>query len=270
MKQVHVYAVIAALALAIIGCGGSGNDSSSTSGSTGGTPANTPVVEAVLAQDGVVPTDPATFVAQDPLNIQVEQQIAFQLVSYDTSGNRTVLPTSGWRSSDTASSYGSLADNSGLFVAGTRATTTTLYVGIRYAGTDYYAPYVIKPRQATVSGQIVDELTSKITKEVSIVFYDKDGFITGRVKQPYNGFFRGSVPLNSTTFTVDSDSLPNVPGKPLTYQRFFRYNGKTYATGDDFCRAPLPVLATGTNALATTIKLIPVKGEAAASADGCG
>jgi len=270
MKQVHVYAVIAALALAIIGCGGSGNDSSSTTGLTGGTPANTPVVEAVLAQDGVVPSDPTTFVAQDPLNIQVEQQIAFQLVSYDTAGKRSVLPTSGWRSSDTSNNYGSLADNSGLFVAGTRATTTTLYVGIRYLGEDYFAPYLVKPRQATVAGQIIDELTNKILKEVAVKFYDKDGTIVGKVKQPYNGSFRGSVPLNAVTFTVDSDTLPNVPGKPLTYQRYFRYNGLTYATGDDFCRAPLPVLATGLNSLASTVKLIPVKGEAAASADGCG
>jgi len=270
MKQVHVYAVIAALALAIIGCGGSGNDSGTTGTATGTVLTDVPVIEAVLAQDGVVPSDPSTFKPQDTLNIQVEQQLAFQLVSYSKTGARTVIPVAGWESSDTGSVYGSLADNSGLFVAGTRATTKTQYVGVKYNDEKFFTPYEIKPRQATIEAQVVNEATGAVVKDAALVFYDADGVVTGKVKQPYRDVLRASIPLNSVTFTVSSDSLPNYPGQPLAYQRYFRFGGKTYATGDTFCRAPLPVLSTGKNDLGlASVKLIPASA-AAASADGCG
>ena len=269
MKHLYLFAVTAALAFAIYGCGGSGTG---TGGSTTGgdvPPPGTPVVEAVQAPGGIVPSDPATFVAQDPLNIETNQQLAFQLVAYAPTGERVVLSADNWRSSDTASAYGRLAANSGLFAAGNQATTSILYAGVRYQGVDYYTAYSVKPHQATITGQILTAAGGSPAKGVGILFYDASGTVTGRTSQPWRGSFRASVPVNTVAFQIDSDTLPNIPGQPQAYQRFFTFNTLVYATSNDFCRPPLSSLNVGTNSLGGSITLISASAPPA-SETGCG
>jgi hypothetical protein len=237
MKRVNVV-VMGVTAAFLLACGGAG-EGSSTSG--GGNPVAGPntVVEAVLAPGGVLPGDPSAYVYVDPLNIQVSQNVVFQLASYN--GNvRTVLPGTQWRSSDDSGSFGSLGDVTGLYQAGNIVTTTSLFMGTRYDGVDYYAAYKINPAQGVIVGQIVDDSTGLPLRGVRLEFFNDIGVRVGSVSQPFQGQFRASVPTNASQFTVTSDSLPS------GYQRVYTFDGRGYRNDDPGCNSSLPtVLVSG-------------------------
>jgi len=240
------------LAAILIGCAGQGNDSGST-GSTGGlpTPSADTVVEAIVAPGGSIPSDPASYVYQDPQNIEANQTVQFQLASYDSAGKRTILPATDWSSSDTSSSYGSLGLNSGLYIAGSVPTVAPFFVGTSYLGKKYYAPYSVKPRQATLVASVVNSADGKTVRGVMLEFYDSDGVLVGKVQQPNVGVFRASVPLNAKKMLVISESIPS------SFRKVFEYNSLGYQAGDISCSVTLPTLTVGTNNLDSNILLVP-------------
>lgn len=252
--------ILAGLLLA--GCGGS---SSSSSGGGGGTvtvdPSRT-FVEAVLAPGGVVPTDPSAFIFQDALNIEVNQNVAFQLATYTTSGERRVLTVEGWRSSDTTNSFGTLAENSGLYLAGTSAMPSPGFIGVRFQGNEYFSSYRIRPRQATITGQIVSSGGGAL-RGTGIEFYDATQTVVGKVSQPFSGNFRASVPLNTESFLLLGETIP------AGFRRVYVFNGKGYRAGDITCRVPIDSsLVLGNNNLASAITLVP-NSEPEPDLDGC-
>jgi len=270
----HAYLFAAALALAIIGCGGSGTGDTNPNPTVPGDTTNSSnlMIEAVLAPNGAEPSNPANYVVQDPLNIETNQNVKFQLVSYDSAGNRRVLPAESWRTNDTGSVYGQLGTNSGLLIVGSRTTDEELTVEAVYQGRTYTTAYRVRPRQATLRGQVLDSTTGKPIRGASVEFYNSAGTIVGRVRQPFQGFFRASVPLNAAFFQVRSESLP------AAFRRAFRFEGLNYEAGSDFCRAPLPALSFGDNLLTSNpdegqpdesaIRIIP-RSQAEPTLDGC-
>ncbi|MDX2064536.1 MAG: hypothetical protein SFX74_02215 [Fimbriimonadaceae bacterium] len=215
--------------LVFAGCGGAGGSTSSTGGSIVAGPET--FVEAIE----VTTTFNGTPRILDPLNLEVNQRVQFQLVTYSGT-TRTVLPTSGWRTSDAAFAFGTLGDDSGLFQAGNQVTGTTYYAGVRFNGTDYFTPYQIKPRQGVVVGRIVDGTTGTPVRGVTLEFYDAAGVRVGTVAQPFSGTFRASVPTNAAAFSVIADTMP------ASYRRVFSFDGLGFRTGDPGCNASLPTL----------------------------
>lgn len=260
MKRV-TWSAAALLAVGIAGCGGDSGTSASGGGGLPGASAQT-FVEAVIAPGGTAPSDPSTYIYQDALNMEVGQTVQFQLASYDASGKRTVLPTSGWRTSDALNVYGSLAENSGLFSGGPATTPSTYFVGVRYAGKDYYSAYQLKVRQATVSGRVVNSVTGTEIRGVIVEFYDATETLVGRVAQPFKGAFRASVPLNAKKMQILSESVAG------TYRRAFTFGGRAYRVGDPACTAMIPItLVTGVNAIGD-LQVVP-KTAAEPALDGC-
>jgi hypothetical protein len=249
MKLAPLY-VAFSLGLFLTGCAGSGGGSGDGSGS--GLPVAGPdtVIEAVVAPGGSIPADPAAYVYQDTQNIEVNQTVQFQLVSYEGT-TRKVLPATEWQTSDTSSAYGTLGINSGLYIAGPVSTPSSFFVGVRYRDKDYFVPYSVKPRQATVIGRILNADTGIAVRSASIEFYNPEGLLVGKAKQPNSGPFRASVPLNATTMVVISESIPSA------FRKQYTVNGLGYQAGDITCSTPLPVLGVGNNTLDSDILLQP-------------
>ncbi len=256
------FAVTTLAALFLAGCGG--NNGGGAAGGGGGLPTAGPLtfVEAVLAPGGVAPSDPAAFVVVDPLNVQVGQIIKYQLATYSTTGVRTVLPVTEWRNSDETSAFGQIGTDSGLYEAGNVVTTTTEFIGTRYNGVDYFAAYQIKPAQASVQGQVVDSSTGQPIRGAAIEFYDASGVLIGTVRQPFQGNFRASLPLNAATFTINSDTLPT------NYRRVFSFEGNGFRTGDPGCYASSPTFSLGNNSFGTVF--VPKTSEPEPDLTGCG
>ncbi len=262
MKQLSLIAT-ALLGIALCGCGGSGLTTGpvAPAASTLGTPR----VEAIIPASAS-----GTLIVQDADNLEVGQAVQFQLVAYDAAGVRVVLTPDYFKSSDTADVFGKLGENSGSYTTGANITTTKLYVAAGYKGTDYSISYQIRPRQARLTGQVVDGTTGLPILGAGVNFYNDAGQIVGSVTMPFQGFFHASVPLSTTRFQVVSDSLP------ATYWRSFTFNGLRYDAGSDDCRATLPALNIGDNALstapgdATVIRVTVRSGSSKPVADGCG
>jgi len=252
------------LAAILIGCAGQGNDSGGP-GSTGGlpTPSADTVVEAIVAPGGSVPSDPAAYVYQDPQNIEANQTVQFQLASYDSAGKRTILPASDWLTSDTSSSYGTLGLNSGLYIAGAVPTVAPFFVGASYLGKSYFAPYSVKPRQATLVAKVVNSSDGSPVRGVTMEFFDSDGVLVGKVQQPNVGTFRASVPLNAKKMLVVSETIPS------KFRKIFLFNSLGYQAGDVSCAVTLPTLTVGNNNLDSNILLVP-KTAAEPDLTGCG
>jgi len=263
MKHVSLIAAVL-LGTALCGCGGSGVGSGVVNTGPAVT-LGTPTVEAIIP--GRASSD---IVVQDPNNLEVGQSIQFQLVAYNATGSRVVLSPDDFRSSDTTNTYGLLGSNSGVLITGNAVSTTLLYIGANYQGVQYSASYQVKPRQARLIGQIVDETTGLAIRNASLNFYNDSGQLVGTVVMPFQGSFRASIPLTATRFQVVSDSLT------ATYWRSFTFNGLRYDAGSDDCRAPLPALQIGDNFLssaatdATIIRVTPRTGSVKPTADGCG
>jgi hypothetical protein len=210
------------------------------------------------------------FVLQDPATIQATDQVQFQLVYYNSSGARVVLPTDQWSTSDTTQSYGVLSYNNGDFAASTAKTPAPLTISVIYQDKTYSANYQVLPRQVRERGVLQSDTTHMPLSGVEVDFYgfsditndtpyavqaavDTEGnpyteyafptqpnitnlVFLGKTTTQSDGTFRASVPAGTYGFTLLSSSVP------VGYQRIFRYRGNLYNTGDPtpFGLAPIP------------------------------
>jgi hypothetical protein len=281
MRNLHLFAAAgAAFVLAGCGGGGSGSSGSTVSTSTGTTvaaPSSTHIEAIVshLTSYDTVTVNGKTVVQwlyQDPTTIQALDQIQFQLVYYTASNTRVVLPTDQWTTSDTNSSYGTIAYNNGNFQAANATTPAPQTVSVVYNDRVYSTSWDVVPRQVRERGLVQSDASSHTPlKGIEIDFYGFsnlqndtpwDGTIVqdqnntgnyieytyptipntssvvflGRATTQVDGTFRGSVPAGTYGFTLANNSLPS------GYQRIFRYRGQLYNTGDitPYGLAPLP------------------------------
>jgi hypothetical protein len=178
----------------------------------------------------------------DPLNFQIGDQVQFQLASY-SNGVRTVLPATGWTSTDTGGLSGTLAYDSGDFNMNGAQSQAPQTVTVAYNGALYTAQYDVNPRRARVRGRLLDHLTNAPIANVEIDFYgpSSSGSVqqVGTVITQFDGTFQVSVPAISnsagnltTEFTINNATIPEASGTFPGYQRWFLYLGTLYPTGD--------------------------------------
>lgn len=280
MKTLPLFAA-ALLALAITGCGGSG-DSSSTP--TPGINLTEPRIEAVVRLeqtnlrdpnkysevDLLDPTrinpndliDPRVFGVQDTQNLQTEESYYFQLVSYGPNGERVILPAS-FATNDLEYRHGTVASNSGLFIASDEPTTAPIIVYATYNGNTYSTTYRVNQRQVRLLGRVLLEGSGAPVAGVRFAFYTANSAYVGEVTSGYDGSIRASVPLGATYFTVIPSSLP------ANLQPQFVYQGLRYAAGDPDCRATLPPLELSFSDLGTVTLTARVVGQPAPALTGC-
>ena len=175
MKHGHALA-IGMLALALAACGGSNHHSSGS-----GTTVTDPTlgltgdyrIEAVLSTPAV---DPG-YLYQDPQDIQIRDNVTFQLVSYTGSGAtlvRHVVPTAAgvgdtgvtFATSDTLNASGGLSETDGIFTAsGTDSGTRRYVVTATYQGQSYSRFYQVNPRlnQVRIHGIIAVPTGTTVT-----------------------------------------------------------------------------------------------------------
>jgi hypothetical protein len=255
------YGLLAVAAL-LVGCGGNDPEAAPIGPVEPPAPTGPVFIEAVIAPGGIAPTNPADYVVQDALNIEVGQTVQFQLVSYADNGVRTVLPTDNWRTNDDIDLYGQIGVNSGLFTASSQAAPVANFVGTRYRDVPYSAAYQVRNRAAILVGQVTDT-TGAPVRDATIEFYNSVNQLVGRVRQPFQGNFRAIVPLNTTAFVVVSDGLP------ANLRRAFTYDGRGYLTGDISCAAPIEgPLSIGTNTI--PVVRIARTSDPEPDLDGCG
>jgi len=280
MKQVQLF-VAAVLALAMAGCGGS------SGGRTPDVGTSTPRLEAVVRVQRTNLRDPQEYASfsdeelqdpqrvdsadliddtvfgiQDPENFQTGEQYVFQLVRYTSTGERIILPAT-FSTAGTQDAFGTLATNSGLFLAGDSAMTGPISVFADYQGQRYTAKMQIRERQARVIGAVYVEGTDAPADGVAVEFYNETGLVLGRATTAYDGTFRASLPTTATRFSVDADSLGT------RYYRSFVLNGTRYIAEDPDCRAVLEPIVNGTQRVAEIQVTTRVAGQAGPAADGC-
>jgi len=294
MKHVQSFSA-AVLALILVGCGGSSNNSG-TSTPIGNT--SSIRIEAIVqvqstnikdyatnptrftAAQLLDPTnqtlkgdliDPTVFGFQDMTNFQIGEDYVFQLASYDSSGKRTVLPAL-FTTSDSLGISGNLAGNSGTFQASNSATSAPVSIYADYNGKSYSGLFQTHPRQARLEGNVTTPGGTPVAS-ADVLFYDQNGLLVGNVYSATDGSFRASIPIAAQTFTVDPHSLTTALYGVFQYVP--NTTTVTYAAGDADCRAPLPLpLTVGTQPLAGgtpfTVTLVPVvKGKPAPGTTGC-
>lgn len=266
MKHAYSFAGIC-LALTLAACGGSHSSTAASTSTSSGNPANVRIEAALVASttpyysgqpaspggvyyppaDQVGPAScPVVFDLIDPNNIEAGDTWQFELVSYSNAnftGTRTVLKTVGWTSSDTASLYGSLAYDSGIFSATGAQTQTPQSVSVNYNGQNYFTTYSVLPHQARVRGQLLDASTRAPIPGVEVDFYGPSApgstalVIRGKVITQSDGTFQASVPAQITTgtgtFNPTTNMQINNSSLPAGYDiaRTYTYNGTTYSTG---------------------------------------
>lgn len=277
MKRSKSY-VAALLALAIIGCGGSGGGNSTT-GTTGGTvDVNGAHIEAIVrvTRDNLIDPDPTkytdamlldptneavkadlvnptVFGIQDPSNLQSNESYVFQLVRYDSSGHRIVLPAT-FAIDDATNVYGTLGTNTGSYDTTSLATPSTKPLTVRAYVNDVLidsATVVVNSRQVRLLGNLVRSDNGQPVVGVHLLFVTATGLPAGSVTTAHDGTFRASVSPSATSFTVDPTSLPFGSSSDQQYYLVFGYNGANYAAGDADCRAPVSALDPGTEQLGT-------------------
>lgn len=248
MKRVHGFAAAFVLAL-LGGCGGADL-------TTGG-----PIVGVTnVAVEAVYVGAPVGRVA-DAQNIETGESIQFNLVGMQ-GGNRVVLSHGLWETSDTVGAYGTLAGNSGLFLAGdTSSPVQTVYTS--YEGSTYSALYKVNPRQVRLSGNIFNESTSAAVGGVVLNFYNDAGLKVGQVRTNSDGTFLASIPVTTASFQVLDESLP------AGFHRSFTYDGIRYDTGRFDCRVTIPVYDAGPKLLPFDILLTPTTVGSKPDPDGC-
>ena len=285
MKHVLKFAV-AALALIAIGCGGSGNGSSSTVVTVVN---GIPRIEAIVK---VLPTNlqhpsqwttaqllnpqtpglqadlinPTVFGIQDPTNIECNEQMVFQVVSYAPDGTRNILPGVTFVSSDTTGVYGNLAGNTGDFLAGATPTTNGLTITATVNGASYSTLYDIKIDQVRLIGSVLAQGTNaNQLAGTQVEFFNSNGGLVDTTTVQSDGSFRASVPTVATSFSVVADTIPQ------TFYQSFNYLGLQYNAGQVTCYAPLPSgLAVGTTTLSGGIFVAPrVQGQGTPQETGC-
>jgi len=215
--------------------------------------------------------DQTVFGVQDPTNIEVGEQMIFQLVNYTTNASGVTTRNIIWSgtsfvNSDSNSTYGVLAANTGQFTAGNNPTNGPQFVTCSYNGASYSTEYDIKIRQVRLLGTVLDGFTTLPTLAgTQVQFYNSSNTLVDSVTVQFDGSIRASVPSNTTSFTVVGDTLPS------TYYRLFFYNTVSYDASVVSCFAPTPSnLAVGTTTMSAPILVSPrIKGEATPAATGC-
>lgn len=235
MNRAPQFAALA-MALLVLGCGGS---SSTTTTQAVSLPTNltTPQVEAIITPSSVTSTDPNAVVVQDAQNIEVGQNLTFQLAAYGPTGTRYVLSPDRWFSDDNGI-YGNLATLSGNYQVSTQLSQTAYQVGSTYSTITYSTNVQVKPREARLIGRILSSTGTPI-RNIGIMFYDSLG-LAGEVFSSYDGTFRASVDTGVTTFTIDPATVS------ASYWLSYTYNDSIYDAAVDTCKAPLGTLYNST------------------------
>jgi hypothetical protein len=206
MKQLRSFGAYA-LGLLVLGCAGNGSSVTGGTGGGGGTLAivGDPAIE-VVSVSGFAPQVIPSYL--DPLNIRTGEQVQFQLVGYTATGQRVVLPSTDWRTSDTTSTFGVVAGNTGVFTAASRQTPVNQVVSVRYNGREIAGDFAVKPRQARVIGSVLRRDTGLPLRGATLYFYTDNGSYLGLATTGYDGTFRASVPTTVARFQLFNDSLP--------------------------------------------------------------
>jgi hypothetical protein len=290
MKLVQMFAFASlAAALVAIGCGGSGN------GSAGVAPApvlsSTPRVEAIVK---VLPTNimnpdewtaaqllnpqtpglqadlinPTVFGVEDPMNMEAGEDVVFQLVTYTvTNGNivRNILSGVTFQSSDVTSTYGTIAQNTGDFIAGPAKTPGTYWVTAFYNGVSYSTPYKIQVDQVRLLATVLAQGTNaNQLAGTELQFFDNSNTLVDTVTVQFDGSIRASIPTTAASFTVVADSVPGA------FYQSFNYLSLQYDAGLSGCYASLPSgLINGTASLNAPIYIAPRSGGQKPLATGC-
>ncbi len=255
MKRLSLLALLL-VAFAAFGCNGS-SDNDNGPGGGGRVPGLTPGprIEAVaLDSDG-------GFV--DPMNIEVNERIQFQLVDYSANGNRQVLVGEEWLSDDISSTFGRLANNTGLFIASDRSGTEPIGISVSYQGRRYSTRYQVRDRVVRLSGNVFVQGSGTPVYGVVIEFFDDQRLLVGSTRTQIDGSFRAIVPSRAVSFQILNASLPT------EVHRSFLFNGDRYDTGRATCRAPFFPFENGIRFLDTDILLAPNNGRPAPEPTGC-
>jgi len=288
MKHVQKFAA-ALLALAAVGCGGSGNGhpAATISGAT-------PRVEAIVQ---VLPTnlmhpnqwtaaqllnpqtpglqadliDPTVFGIQDPTNIQCNEQLVFQLVNYSADGTRNIIPAT-FACSDSGGLYGNLSTNSGVYLAGNKPTpppsptTGSLSMSATADGQTYDTFFDIKVDQVRLIGTVsAPGATQSQLNQIIIEFFNSTGGLVDTVTVATDGTFRASMPTVAASFTIVADTIPG------TFYQSYSYGGNQYTAGLVTCFAALPTgLIAGATVLPSSVAIAPrVNGQGTPTPTGC-
>ncbi|MFZ4506508.1 MAG: hypothetical protein ACOYON_02280 [Fimbriimonas sp.] len=251
MKRVHVIAGVL-LGVLLGGCGGS----SLTNSDTGTGTLTGREIEAVYSSRAN--GDPV-----DPENIEFGETVQFRVVAYTSTGAKVIESPGLWKTSDLLGAYGTLAGNSGLFLAGDKQTAAAQIVYTEVDGQTVSAYYRVNPRQVRLSGNLLNADTSAGVPKIQIEFFDNAGVKVGQVKTGANGKFLASIPTTAESFQITDESVPT------SYYRSFTYNGVRYDTGRFQCRVTIPVYDSGPKFLPFDILLTPKAPDAKPDPDGC-
>ncbi len=266
MKHVYTFCG-AALAVALAACAGTSSNNNSSNSGGNNTQAGLVRIEATLKPtDVIAPIDqtgpagcPINFTLIDPTQIEAGDSWEFQLASYDANNNRTVLNASGWLTTDTSNTYGSVSYDKGVLTTYAQ-TRTPETVSVVYNGVTYRQEYDIQAHRARVRGQVLAHDTGAAIGGLEIDFYgpnsitDNSVVFRGKVVTQSDGTFLASVPAQlqvpdgsggTLTFNPTQFFQINDASIPAGYQKYFEYNSNIYQTGLITCLAPAQVPGTG-------------------------
>lgn len=257
MKHGHAWA-IGLLALTLSACGGSHHhdDSSTVVTTTGPGLTSDYRIEAVLSDTTLDPD----YIYQDPLDLQVLDNVQFQLVNYPggTADSRHVAPTVGstteaavsFATNDTLNRAGVLTSGGSFTASGTDSGATSYVVSATYNGNTYTTSYHTSPRlnSTRVRGKVLDETNGGGVYNAEVDFYGPRNSVSTRnvvlatVRTGPDGTFRATVPLPSDVASGGTVDLSFTVRQPVGYNGSFDYAGSTYVT-DGTDRPPLTLSA---------------------------
>ena len=233
MKHGNAWA-IGLLALTLAACGGNGDHKDRTSTDTNDLGLTSDYrVEAVLTDRTLDPD----YIYQDPLNLQANDNVTFQLVNYSGSGanaTRSVVPTQSsseggvsFSTNDTTGRAGSLSPTDGIFTAASSDSGARQYiVTARYRGAAFNALYQVNPRinQVRVRGKVVDSSSNGVYNAI-VEFYEPRNTLdtnsrqirVATVRTAIDGTYRASVPVPSRENTLDVSTGDDSTPPAITY-----------------------------------------------------
>lgn len=255
MKRLSLLASVL-LALVALGCNGSNDNDGQFSGN-GGIPGLTPG----LRIEATAVDDPNQFI--DPLNIEVSEQVQFQLVNYTADGTRTVVGGENWLSDDQSNASGRLANNTGLFTASDRPSPEPIGISVTFQGTRYDAFYQVHSRTVRLHGGVFVEGTGTPVYGVVVQFFDDQRLLVGSVRSQADGSIRAIVPSRTTSLQILSETVPE------GLFRSFLFANERYDTGRATCRVTFLPYENGIRFLDSDILLAPDTGGSAPDPTGC-
>lgn len=231
---VGAWAVMAAL---LVGCGGGGGGAS-TGGSGGGGGTGSAAREAGQYMEFVNGSGAVV----DPMNFNQGQVVQAVIANYDPSGNRSLIPATGYTISGAGASGVSLTPTGQLVIttAGTgrfnvRVTTTVAGTN-RTFDHDGFAP---GPGATNiVRGAVVNSAGVPIVGIQVELFDDLGNLVGGGVTGP-GGSFNSRTTATGRRLTMRPQTVP-----PSLF-RALQYQGKNYALAGVTCTITLPATAPG-------------------------